>query len=110
MTHSITVEDQGGVFCALLITEDGRMARGWGDTEAEAREALAARAPQYDCDGEGCAHCAAPAPAAPAARGTYMDYLPEDGKFSEDDLWDAIAEANGLDASEIMDGDLAEWL
>lgn len=41
---------------------------------------------------------------------TYMDYLPEDGKFTEDDLWDAIAEANGLDASEIMDGDLAEWL
>lgn len=41
---------------------------------------------------------------------TYMDYLPEDGNFTEDDLWEAIAEAAGLDASEIMDGDLAEWL
>lgn len=41
---------------------------------------------------------------------SYIDFLPEDGKFSEEDLWDAIAEANGLDSSEIMDGDLAEWL
>jgi hypothetical protein len=41
---------------------------------------------------------------------TYMDYLPEDGNFSEEDLWEAIAEANGLDSCEIMDGDLAEWL
>ena len=40
----------------------------------------------------------------------YMDYLPADGRFTEDDLWGAIAEANGMDASEIMDGDLAEWL
>lgn len=41
---------------------------------------------------------------------SYMEYLPEDGKFSEDDLWEAIADANGLDKDEIMDGDLAEWL
>jgi len=41
---------------------------------------------------------------------TYMELLPEDGKFTEDDLWEAIAEANGMDASEIMDGDLCEWL
>ena len=39
----------------------------------------------------------------------YYDHLPE-GDFTEDDLWEAIAEAAGLDASEIMDGDLAEWL
>jgi len=25
-------------------------------------------------------------------------------------LWEAIAEANGLDVSEIMDGDLVEWI
>lgn len=41
---------------------------------------------------------------------TYMDFLPEDGNFTEEDLWEAIAEANGLDYSEIADGDLAEWL
>lgn len=41
---------------------------------------------------------------------SYMDYLPEDGNFTEDDLWEAIAEANGLDVDEIMDGDLVEWL
>lgn len=41
---------------------------------------------------------------------TYYDHLPADGNFTEDDLWEAIAEANGMDASEIMDGDLAEWL
>jgi len=36
--------------------------------------------------------------------------LPEDGNFTEDDLWEAIAEANGMDVSEIADGDLVEWL
>ena len=41
---------------------------------------------------------------------SYIDYLPEDGKFSEEQLWEAIAENLGLDASEIMDGDLVEFL
>lgn len=39
----------------------------------------------------------------------YYDYLPE-GPYTEDDLWEAIAEAAGLDVSEIADGDLVEWL
>lgn len=41
---------------------------------------------------------------------SYVDYLPEDGNFSEEELWEAIAEANGLDVNEIMDGDLVEYL
>ena len=41
---------------------------------------------------------------------TYFDYLPEDGDFTEEDLWEAIAEANGLDVSEIADGDLVDFL
>ena len=41
---------------------------------------------------------------------SYIDYLPKDGNFTEEDLWEAIAEANGLDVSEIMDGDLVEFL
>lgn len=41
---------------------------------------------------------------------SYIEFLPEDGNFTEDDLWEAIAEANGLDVSEIADGDLVEWL
>ena len=41
---------------------------------------------------------------------TYYKYLPEDGNFTEEELWEAIAEANGVDYSEIADGDLAEWL
>ena len=41
---------------------------------------------------------------------SYIDYLREDGNFTEEDLWEAIAEANGLDVSEIMDGDLVEFL
>lgn len=45
-----------------------------------------------------------------ARKTSYMDHLPEDGNFTEDDLWEAIAEANGLDVNEIMDGDLVEWL
>ena len=41
---------------------------------------------------------------------SYIDYLPADGKFSEEELWEAIAEANGIDVNEIMDGDLVEYL
>ena len=40
---------------------------------------------------------------------SYLDHLP-DGQFSEDDLWQAIADANGVDYSEIADGDLVDWL
>jgi hypothetical protein len=29
---------------------------------------------------------------------------------SEDDVWQAIADANNLDYSEIADGDLVDWL
>ncbi len=46
----------------------------------------------------------------PDTRKGYMALLPEDGNFTEDDLWEAIAEANGMDVSEIADGDLVEWL
>jgi hypothetical protein len=41
---------------------------------------------------------------------SYMDYLPEDGNFTEEDLWEAIAEANGVEYTEIMDGDLVDWI
>ena len=41
---------------------------------------------------------------------SYFDYLPEDGDFTEEELWEAIADANGLDVSEIMDGDLVDYL
>jgi hypothetical protein len=40
----------------------------------------------------------------------YTDHLPENGLFTEDDLWQAIADANGVDVSEIADGDLVDWL
>jgi hypothetical protein len=33
-----------------------------------------------------------------------------DGNYNEDDLWMAIAESQGLDYSDIADGDIAEWL
>jgi len=33
-----------------------------------------------------------------------------DGIDNEQDVWEAIAESQGLDYSEIADGDLAEWL
>ena len=41
---------------------------------------------------------------------SYLEYLPEDGNFTEEELWEAIAEANGIDVNEIMDGDLVEYL
>ena len=40
----------------------------------------------------------------------YFDYLPEDGNFTEEDLWDAIAESLDVDPSEISDGDLVDYL
>lgn len=33
-----------------------------------------------------------------------------DGEFSENDLWEAIAESEGVDMNSIMDGDLTEYL
>ena len=41
---------------------------------------------------------------------SYIDYLPEDGNFSEEELWEAIAEDLGIDVSEIMDGDLVDFI
>lgn len=41
---------------------------------------------------------------------SYFDYLPEDGNFTEDELWQAIADAENVDVSEIMDGDLIDYL
>jgi hypothetical protein len=42
--------------------------------------------------------------------GRWQDYLPEDAPMTEESVWQAIADANGLDYSEIADGDLVEWL
>ena len=33
-----------------------------------------------------------------------------DGVFSEEDLWEAIAEADGYERDYYADGDLTEWL
>ena len=33
-----------------------------------------------------------------------------DGDFNESDLWEALAESEGVDVYEIMDGDLTEYL
>lgn len=33
-----------------------------------------------------------------------------DGDFTENDLWEAIAESEGLDINSIMDGDITEYL
>ena len=38
-----------------------------------------------------------------------MEWHP-DGSFSEDDLWEAIAESHGVDVSEISDRDLTEFI
>ena len=40
----------------------------------------------------------------------YTDYLPENGVFTEDELWEAIAESLGVDYNDIADGDLGEYL
>ena len=40
---------------------------------------------------------------------TLAEWYP-DGNYSEQELWDAIAEVHGVDVNEIMDGDLVEYL
>jgi len=37
------------------------------------------------------------------------DWYP-DGNFTEDELWYAIAESEGVDPCEIMDGDITDYL
>jgi hypothetical protein len=37
------------------------------------------------------------------------DWYPE-GNFTESDLWEAIAESEGVDMNEIMDRDLTEFI
>ena len=41
---------------------------------------------------------------------SYIDHLPEDGNFTEEDLWEAIAESLGVDYSDIADGDLVDYI
>jgi len=41
---------------------------------------------------------------------SYLDYLPEDGDFTEEELWEAIAEDLGVDYSDIADGDLVDYI
>jgi hypothetical protein len=40
----------------------------------------------------------------------FWDYIDEDAPLTEEAVWQAIADANDLDYSEIADGDLIEWL
>ena len=41
--------------------------------------------------------------------GILTEWYP-DGNYNEQQLWEAIAESQGMDYAEIADGDLAEWL
>lgn len=41
---------------------------------------------------------------------SFWDYLPEDVPLTEELVWQAIADAEGVDYSEIADGDLVDWL
>lgn len=40
----------------------------------------------------------------------YWENLPEDGNFTEEDLWDAIADSLGVDVNEIADQDLVDFI
>jgi hypothetical protein len=46
---------------------------------------------------------------------SYLNHIDWDavdhrGFLQEDEVWDAIAEAEGLEYSEIADGDILDWL
>ena len=40
----------------------------------------------------------------------YFDYLPENGDFTEEELWQAIADSLDVDYADIADGDLVDYL
>ena len=40
----------------------------------------------------------------------WMDFVDWEAPVNEDDLWEAIAEANGVEYDEIADGDLLEFI
>ena len=40
----------------------------------------------------------------------YFDFLPEDGDFTEEELWQAIADSMDVDYADIADGDLVDFL
>lgn len=40
----------------------------------------------------------------------WQDYIDWESPLTESSVWQAIADANDLDYSEIADGDLADWL
>lgn len=40
----------------------------------------------------------------------WMDLVDWSTTVTEDEVWQAIADAEGLDYSEIADGDILEWL
>lgn len=42
--------------------------------------------------------------------GVWQDYIDDSVPMTEESLWEAIAEANGVEYSEIADGDLVDWL
>jgi len=41
---------------------------------------------------------------------SWRDYIDWESPLTEEAVWQAIADAEGVDYSEIADGDLAEWL
>lgn len=41
---------------------------------------------------------------------SWQDHIDWSKPLNEEDVWQAIADANNLDYSEIADGDLVEWL
>lgn len=43
-------------------------------------------------------------------RQNWQDHIDWDSRVTEEDVWQAIADANDLDYSEIADGDLVDWL
>ena len=45
-----------------------------------------------------------------ARKPTWQDFHDPDAPLTEDSVWQAIADAEGLDYAEIADGDLVDWL
>jgi hypothetical protein len=46
----------------------------------------------------------------PTTKKAWQDFVDWDSPLTEDAFWQAVADANDLDYSEIADGDIAEWL
>lgn len=90
------------------IAEINREIR-WADQHGDRYGARELRAIRDDLIRAECQQAAQAAPEA-AQSNRWEDHVDWGQGLTEDVFWQAVADANGLDVSEIADGDIVDWI